>query len=332
MIIQWPDRVLARLLPPGMEGMERASRHSDVRPLTPSKLRAQDDDEPVQNLVQKIVSSPLNSKNADDDAGEDLTLATTGSYSEDEDAASSPSNNENAEKDATAAAPRRRVHFADNMVQVKSIPRRDFPKTPPPRKKRTPKPATNDEAVLTPRRLSLRSASKLVQKNPVTQETKVEASPEQAEVPQMIVTPSKATTPRRRTAAKKKEATPSNVTPRRSSRRSSSIYKVSSEESSVATPESPARSANQEAAATPAKATKEQKLQALHLLSKLPKSAKRDLQTQLNRIPKHDKNVSAHLLTMVVDFKSAGPLLRLLSETPSLVGTVLSQLNAIFEG
>ena len=54
----------------------------------------------------------------------------------------------------------------------------------------------------------------------------------------------------------------------------------------------------------------------------------RDLLAPLERV-RNQKEMSEHLLVLVVDFPAAGELLHFLSEQPSLVEIVMTQLRSL---
>ena len=261
---------------------------------------------------------------------EDIPLVAVVSHSED-DAVATVSEDEDGEEETK----RRRVRF-DETVQVSTFVKAPavYPKTPPRRKKcSTVKEESEDtpekttprtrratpkkkpaEITLTPRRMSLRSASKLPRnETSMTSEEVVEPT---------IITASRS--PRRRSTSKsasKKTEEPAVVEDAESVKPKPS-------------PSTPSRTTRRSLSQSPAsaivenkKVTKMDKLKALNLLGKVPKSVQRELQMPLQRIEKHGKDAPEHLQLLVVDFPTAAQLIHLLCEYPTLVDTVLMQLR-----
>lgn len=361
MIVKWPEHVFARLLPMGLQ--DGSFRYADARPPAVRRAVSDNNDAPAafqhDNLTK--VSSPVE---------EEFKLSPTVSFSEDEDGNDS----------STVRV--RRVRF-DEAVQVTAIsPKaaaKKYPKTPPRRKTNDDhnissteeEPSAKTESTFgssssssskkrttsTPRRLSLRSASKAApdkkavtfteakkeKEEPIESKETTPVQEEKVEAVETAVKEPKATprrTPRRKST--------SSATPRRTSLRSASKAAKKEEEginaddessntktSRSRSPSTPSRSTRRQSPSSSNKAaTKADNLKALSLLGKLPKQAKRDLLAPLQRAKdchnNHDE-LSENLLLLVVDYKSAGALLQFLSEKPAMLDTVLQQLRS-YEG
>ena len=294
MIVQWPEHVFSMILPPGMEQIitQSSSYRAPMRP--PAPIMPKEKDVPQEKP----------------------TLVATVSHSEDDDSVVGGS---------------RRVRF-DSTVEIQEIPKRrkqQYPKTPPPKKKKAspsqkkkqvqavdnektkaavtpPRPNASESVDMTPRRRSLRSASKklALAKN---DERSVECTVEENEVT-VTSTPTRVTQARRQTSVKK--TTPA----RRSSRRS-----VGGTPQDNATPTRSLSLTD----------TQKAKLRSLSLLSRMPKQDKRDLLDPLLELRKLSKpKMSDGLLAMAENQpKAATELLYFLTEAPELVDTVVAQLR-----
>ena len=360
MIVKWPEHMFARLLPTGLQGGGN-HRYAEARQSPPY---SEGDEAPSADHNNKH-DEALTTKSSHEAP---LELSPTVSFSEDE------GNNDDAlstisEKSGVSV---RRVRF-DETVQITTIPKvtKAYPKTPPRRRKErttdcesstedstdsfssstesqssSKKKVITSSMTLTPRRLSLRSASMSRLANKAKDESKeVEtAEPDIAspkEEPVVETTTSKGTprrTPRKRTSTI--------ATPRRASLRSAQkpaktevaevLDSDSSNKTHESSPPTPSRTTRRQSLGSPPPsktATKAENLKALTLLGKLPKQTKRELFAPLQRIKDchgHDE-LPENLMMLVVDYKSAGELLHLLSEKPALVDTVLSQLRS-YEG
>eukprot|EP00977_Amphora_coffeiformis_P007436 scaffold1605_cov158-Amphora_coffeaeformis.AAC.19 len=266
---------------------------------------------------------------------EDVPLVSVASHSENELVATVSDDEDCVSSGSDEESKRRRVHF-DDTVQVSTFVKTPivYPKTPPrhkkspavkeenedmsekstPRTRRSTPKKKPTEITLTPRRMSLRSASKLARKEAdVTTEGDTQTDP---------TTPSRSV--RRRSTTTKSA--------QKRTEESAGVENTESPkmEPSVSTPSrNTRRSLSQSPAAdvVSKKATKMDKLKALNLLSKVPKSVQSELQKPLERIEIHGKDMPEHLQLLVADFPATGELIHFLCEYPTLVNTVLTQLR-----
>ena len=370
MIINLPMHMFARLLPPGIQNDNRRLDIS-VEALKQRSLPTGTDS---TSLLEK-------SHDVSYQEDDDIPLGISESISEDEsvDNRVAGSDSPTSTQSVDSKGNNRRVRF-DEDVQVTEIPkvRRDYPKTPPPNKKairsegeetevnddqQGEKPATKPkrtrrtsqktpaETTLTPRRMSLRSASKLAAKMEEKESKPVEATklfsddPVENEETKATTTSKPATTTPRARRRSSKVPMETTITPRRSSRRLSRSSIVVNDESgmenkceegaignTVADKEQNAdcESDSPKVAATSSAPSKQDKLKALTLLGRIPKASKRELLQPLQEYRKGDNN-SNHLVTLFADLPATKPLMELLIQHPSLIETVLLQLRS-YEG